>query len=57
MLHQTIIVVLAHSLKPLALPQLVESATLIVATAAMCLAGYEVIRRQRWLRPLLACQR
>ncbi|MCS3846399.1 membrane-bound acyltransferase YfiQ involved in biofilm formation [Xanthomonas campestris] len=56
-LHQTIILVLAHSLKPRALPQLVESATLIVATAALCLAGYEVIRRQRWLRPLLACQR
>ncbi|MCC5085918.1 hypothetical protein VDF90_13415 [Xanthomonas campestris pv. raphani] len=51
-LHQTIIVVLAHSLKPLALPQLVESATLIVVTAALCLAGYEIIRRQRWLRPL-----
>ncbi|MFS8421197.1 acyltransferase [Xanthomonas campestris pv. campestris] len=51
-LHQTIIVVLAHSLTPLALPQLVESATLIVATAALCLAGHEVIRRQRWLRPL-----
>ncbi|WP_285447281.1 hypothetical protein [Xanthomonas sp. LMC-A-07] len=51
-LHQTIIVVLAHSLKPLALPQLVESATLIVATAALCLARYEIIRRQRWLRPL-----
>ncbi|MBB5865852.1 hypothetical protein [Xanthomonas sp. 3058] len=51
-LHQTIIVVLAHSLKPLALPQLVESATLIVATAVLCLAGYEVIRRRRWRRPL-----
>ncbi|MBB4729649.1 MULTISPECIES: acyltransferase family protein [Xanthomonas] len=51
-LHQTIIVVLAHSLKPLALPQLAESATLIVATAVLCLASYEVIRKQRWLRPL-----
>ncbi|WP_337590256.1 hypothetical protein [Xanthomonas campestris] len=51
-LHQTIILVLAHSLKPRALPQLVESATLIVVTAALCLAGYEIIRRQRWLRPL-----
>ncbi len=51
-LHQTIIVVLAHSLKPLALPQLAESATLIVATAVLCLVSYEVIRKKRWLRPL-----
>lgn len=51
-LHQSVIVVLAHNLKPLALPALLEGPLLILATFALCFSGYELIRRVRWLRPL-----
>jgi hypothetical protein len=51
-LHQTVIVVVAHSLKPVHLNPGVESALLILVTAAACLLGYEVIRRVQLLRPL-----
>jgi glucan biosynthesis protein C len=51
-LHQTIIVVIAHSLKPAHLDPVVEGTLLILVTAAGSLLGYEVIRRIRILRPL-----
>ena len=51
-LHQTLIVVVAHSLKPVNLMPAVEGPLLILVTAATCLAGYEVIRRSAILRPL-----
>lgn len=51
-LHQTVIVVLAHSLKPMDIPPGVEAALLIISTFALCLAAHEIIRRSRWLRPL-----
>jgi glucan biosynthesis protein C len=51
-LHQTIIVVFAHALKPVNLPPAIEGPLLIMVTAATCLAGYEVIRRSAILRPL-----
>ncbi len=51
-LHQTVIVVVAHHLKPLAIPPLVEGPLLVAITFAACFAGYEAIRRARWLRPL-----
>ena len=51
-LHQTIIVVVAHALKPVDLMPAVEGPLLIVVTAVACLAGYEVIRRVPVLRPL-----
>jgi glucan biosynthesis protein C len=51
-LHQTIIVVVAHSLKPVNLMPAVEGPLLILVTAATCLAGYEMIRRSVILRPL-----
>ena len=51
-LHQTIIVVVAHSLKPVNLQPAIEGPLLILITAATCLAGYEVIRRSAILRPL-----
>ena len=51
-LHQTIIVVLAHNLKPFALPPPVEGPLLIVATFALCFSGVEIIRRVPLLRPL-----
>ena len=43
--HQTLIVVLAHNLAKLGLPQGLEVMILIVATFAGCLATYEIVRR------------
>jgi hypothetical protein len=51
-LHQTIIVVVAHALKPVNLPPAVEGPLLILLTATGCLVGYEIIRRSALLRPL-----
>ncbi|MFZ6654577.1 acyltransferase family protein [Undibacterium sp. TJN19] len=51
-LHQTYIVIMAHSLKPLALPALSEGILLIVLTGASCFISYELIRRLFFLRPL-----
>lgn len=51
-LHQTVIVVLAHHLKPYAIPPLAEALLLITATFALCFGAYEVIRRVALLRPL-----
>ena len=51
-LHQTLIVVLAYNLRPAALPPLLEGPLLVVATFMTCFAGYELIRRVAWLRPL-----
>ena len=52
MLHQTLIIVFAVWLKPLALPAGVEAVLLIALTCAGCWAGYELIKRfwlSRWL--------
>lgn len=43
--HQTLIVVLAHHLARLGLPQGLEVAILIVATIAGCFVTYEIARR------------
>ncbi len=51
-LHQTIIVVLAHNAQPLGLRPLVEGPLLVLATFAISFAGFELVRRVRWLRPL-----
>ena len=51
-LHQTIIVVCAHSLKPANLNPGVEGLLLVLVTAALSFLGYEVIRRTPLLRPL-----
>lgn len=51
-LHQTVIVVLAHNAQPLGLQPAVEGPLLVLATFALCFLGFEVIRRVRWLRPL-----
>lgn len=50
--HQTLIVVLAHSFKPLDLAPGVEAVLLIVLTASGSFALYEAVRRLRWARPL-----
>lgn len=50
-LHQTLIVLLAVVLAPLALPAAIEGPALVVATFALAWAGYEVVRRVPPLRP------
>lgn len=52
MLHQTLIIVFAMWLKPLALPAGIESMLIIVLTCFGCWAGYEIVKRfwlSRWL--------
>jgi len=56
-LHQTIIVVMAHALKPSHLYPPVEGVLLVLATVATCFLGYEAIRRVRLLRPLFGLER
>ena len=51
-LHQTVIVLLAVYLRPLDLPPRLEGPLLVLATFALCLAAYGIIRRTGWLRPL-----
>ncbi|MBO9560294.1 MAG: acyltransferase family protein [Caulobacter sp.] len=45
LVHQTLIVVMAHHLAKLGLPQPLEALILIVATFAGCFATYEIVRR------------
>ncbi|MFT3668312.1 MAG: acyltransferase family protein [Pseudoxanthomonas sp.] len=56
-LHQTVTVVVAHHLKPLAIPPLLEGVLLVFVTFAACFAGYEIVRRVGWLRPLFGLKR
>ena len=56
-LHQTVIVVLAHGAKPLHLAPALEGPLLIASTFGLCLLGYELIRRVAWLRPLFGLKR
>jgi glucans biosynthesis protein C len=51
-LHQTIIVICAHALKPADLDPRLEGPLLIAVTLVACFAGYELIRRVPLLRPL-----
>ncbi|WP_414828064.1 acyltransferase family protein [Alteromonas sp. H39] len=51
LLHQTLIVVCAYWLMPLALPVWIEFALILSFTALGCAAGYELVRRVSWLRP------
>lgn len=50
--HQTLIVVMAHAFKPLALAPGVEALLLMVLTATGSFALYEAVRRLPWARPL-----
>ena len=56
-LHQTIIVTLAHNAKPLALAPLVEGPLLVLLTFTLSFAGYEFVRRIPPLRPLFGLKR
>ena len=50
-LHQTLIMLLAHLLLPWRLAPVAQGAVLVLATFALALAGFEVLRRLSWLRP------
>lgn len=56
-LHQTVIVVLAHNAKPLGLRPMIEGPLLVLSTFALCFLGFEIVRRVRWLRPLFGLKR
>jgi hypothetical protein len=51
-LHQTAIVIFAHELARLRLPLALEGAAIVVLTGLSCAAGFELVRRVRWLRPV-----
>lgn len=51
-LHQTVIVILAHNAQPLGLRPAIEGPLLVLATFALCFLGFEIVRRVRWMRPL-----
>jgi peptidoglycan/LPS O-acetylase OafA/YrhL len=51
-LHQTVIVLMAHTLKPAHLNPGVEAFLLVLVTGSVCFLGYEGIRRVPLLRPL-----
>lgn len=51
-LHQTLIVVLAHAMQPLRIAPGLEAILLIVLTLTLSFGAFELIRRVRLLRPL-----
>jgi glucan biosynthesis protein C len=51
LVHQTIIVVAAHSLATFGLPQGLEATVLVAITFVGCFATYEMVRRVNVLRP------
>jgi hypothetical protein len=56
-LHQSVTVVAAHHFKALAIPAIAEGPILVIVTFALCFAGYEIVRRVDWLRPLFGLKR
>ena len=56
-LHQTVIILLAVSLRKFALPAPMEGALLTVATVAICFTLYEGLRRVGPLRPFFGLKR
>ncbi|HEU4853120.1 MAG TPA: acyltransferase family protein [Telluria sp.] len=51
-LHQTVIVTLAHNMQPLGLAPAIEGPVIVALTLALCFGGYEVMRRFALTRPL-----
>lgn len=50
--HQTAIIVIAHSLRGSGISAGTEAIIIIAGTMATCIATYEIVRRIGWLRPL-----
>lgn len=55
--HQTVIILIAHGLRGAGLSPGVEAAIIIGGTAGACVATYEIVRRVSWLRPLFGLKR
>ncbi|GAB2516557.1 acyltransferase family protein [Lysobacter humi (ex Lee et al. 2017)] len=56
-LHQSLTVLIAYWLVPLQWPAAIEASIVLIGTVAGCWAGFAVIRRVRWLRPLFGLKR
>ena len=56
-LHQTLIILLAQALAPLALAAAVEAPLLVAGTFVLAFAGFEAVRRVSFLRPLFGLAR
>lgn len=59
-LHQTLIILLAHSLRPTGLDAWLEAPILMLATIAISLLAFEALRRLTWLswlRPFMGLKR
>jgi surface polysaccharide O-acyltransferase-like enzyme len=56
-LHQTVIIVLAHTLQPANLAPPVEGVLLVTTTTASCFLAYDLIRRVRLLQPFFGVGR
>jgi hypothetical protein len=56
-IHQTMIVVVAHDLAKLRLALGLEAAILVSATVASCVLIFEIVRRISWLRPWFGLKR
>lgn len=56
-LHQTLTILLARAIAPAQLPQVLEAAVLVIGTFVLSFAGYLIVRRIRWVRPLFGLKR
>lgn len=55
-LHQTVIILLAWSIRSHLLPPALEGPLLVVSTFVLCFAVFAWVRRWRWTRPLFGLQ-
>ena len=55
-LHQTLIILLAHGLAPLKLDVALEGGLIVLLTFMLSLAAFEAVRQVRWMRPLFGLQ-
>jgi membrane-bound acyltransferase YfiQ involved in biofilm formation len=55
--HQTAIIMIAHSLQSSGLSAGAEAAIVIGGTAITCIVTFEIVRRVAWLRPLFGLKR
>ncbi len=56
-LHQTLIILLAHQLAPFQLDAPLEGGLIVLLTFAVSFAAFEVVRQVRWMRPLFGLQK
>ena len=56
-LHQTLTIVLAHTLLPWALAPALEAPLLVAGTFGFSILGFKCVRRTGWLRPMFGLRR